>query len=127
MAIASPPVGRFHGALHLLGGAVDRHRRRRDRHLDLLPVVVSRNAEVAVDPRVRPAVARSTASGRWLARVRDGDGTLAPLHNTVPYSRANVQRNLSLDWNWTPQAIFGTAHPGSKSAPPAAVCMVQNF
>src|ERR1022692_1446223 len=64
--------------------------------------------------------------GGWHG-VRDGDGTLAPLHHTVPYSRANVQRNLSLDWNWTPQAIFSTAHPGSKSAPLAAVCMVQNF
>src|ERR1039457_6356462 len=47
--------------------------------------------------------------GGWHG-VRDGDGTLAPLHHTVPYSRANVQRN-----------------PGSKSAPLAAVCMVQNF
>src|ERR1039457_1422214 len=32
--------------------------------------------------------------GGWHG-VRDGDGTLAPLHNKVPYSRANVQRNPS--------------------------------
>ena len=44
------PLGRLHGALHLLGGAVHRHRRRSGGHRDLLPVVVSRNAEMALDP-----------------------------------------------------------------------------
>ena len=66
MAVAHPTAGSFgvyaelyvnrmggiHGSLHLLGGAMHRHRRRGDGHRHLLPVVVSEHAEMAVGPGI---------------------------------------------------------------------------
>ena len=81
MAVAHPTAGSFgvyaelyvnrlgglHGPLHLLGGAMHRHRRRSDGHRDLLPVVVPEHAEMALDSGILVSLCCTSTRAVWAA------------------------------------------------------------